>query len=78
LGTLIPFVVANFSMLGLAPFGALFSFGLAMVICGVLNRTPCPVRPMKAIGAIAATQAAQALTLTAGAVYASTLVTGAI
>jgi len=78
LGTLIPFVVAYLSMLGLAPFGVLFSFGLVMVVCGVVYRTPFPVQPMKAIGAVATTQAAQTLTVTAGAVYAASLVTGAI
>ena len=78
LGTLIPFVVAYLSMLGLAPFGVLFSFGLALVVCGVVYRTPFPVQPMKAIGAVATTQAAQTLTITAGAVYAASLVTGAI
>lgn len=78
LGTLIPFVVAYLSMLGLDPFGVLFSFGLAMVISGVVYRTPFPVQPMKAIGAVATTQAAQTLTVTAGAVYAASLVSGAI
>jgi len=78
LGTLIPFVVAYLSMLGLPPFGVLFSFGLALVACGAVYRTPFPVQPMKAIGAVATTQAAQTLTITAGAVYAASLVTGAI
>jgi hypothetical protein len=78
LGTLIPFVVAYLSMLSLDPFGVLFSFGLAMVVCGVVYRTPFPVQPMKAVGAIATTQAAQTLTVTAGAVYAASLASGAI
>ena len=76
LGTLIPFVVAYLSMLSLDPFGVLFSFGLAMVVAGLVYRTPFPVQPMKAAGAIATTQAAQTLTVTAGAVYAASLVTG--
>ncbi len=61
LGTLIPFVVAYLGVLGLPPFGVLFSFGLGMVVCGIVYRTPFPVQPMKAIGAVAATQAAQTL-----------------
>jgi MFS superfamily sulfate permease-like transporter len=76
LGTLIPFVVAYLSMLSLDPFGVLFSFGLAMVVAGLVYRTPFPVQPMKAAGAVATTQAAQTLTVTAGAVYAASLVTG--
>jgi len=39
--------------------GVLFAFGLAMLVCGVYYRTPMPVQPMKAIVAVAATQAAQ-------------------
>ncbi len=78
LGTLIPFVVAYLSMLNLDPFGVLFSFGVAMIACGMIYRTPFPVQPMKAVGAIATTQAAQTLTVTAGAVYAAGLASGAI
>ena len=36
LGTLIPFVVAYLSMLSLEPFGVLFSFGVAMIVCGLV------------------------------------------
>jgi MFS superfamily sulfate permease-like transporter len=78
LGTLIPFVVAYLSMLSLDPFGVLFSFGIAMIACGLIYRTPFPVQPMKAVGAIATTQAAQTLTVTAGAVYAAGLASGVI
>jgi hypothetical protein len=78
LGTLIPFVVAYLSMLSFDPFGVLFSFGAAMIVCGFVYRTPLPVQPMKAIGAIATTQAAQTLTVTAGAVYAAGLASGVI
>jgi MFS superfamily sulfate permease-like transporter len=78
LGTLIPFIVAYLSMLSLEPTGVLFSFGLAMVLCGLIYRTPFPVQPMKAVGAIATTQAAQTLTVTAGAVYAASLASGVI
>jgi MFS superfamily sulfate permease-like transporter len=78
LGTLIPFVVAYITVLGLDPFGILFAFGILMIACGLFYRTPFPVQPMKAIGAAAATQAAQTAVITAGAVYAATLVTGAL
>ena len=78
LGTLIPFVFAYLSMLSLDPFGVLFSFGVAMIVCGLIYRTPFPVQPMKVVGAIATTQAAQTLTVTAGAVYAAGLAGGVI
>ncbi len=78
LGTLIPFVVAYLSMLSLDPFGVLFSFGAALIICGLVYGTPFPVQPMKAIGAIATTQAAQTLTVSAGAVWAAGLASGII
>src|ERR1700743_2521822 len=78
LGTLIPFVVAYIAVLKIEPFGILFSFGSAMLICGLYYKTPFPVQPMKAIGAVAATQAAQTAVITQGAVYSAGLVTGAI
>jgi hypothetical protein len=57
-------------------FGVLLPFGLAMIVCGLVYRTPFPVQPMKAAGAIATTQAAQTLVITPAAVYAATLATG--
>jgi MFS superfamily sulfate permease-like transporter len=78
LGTLVPFVVAYIAVLGVDPFGVLFAFGVAMVACGLYYKTPFPVQPMKAIGAVATTQAAQTATITAGAVHAASLVTGLI
>jgi Molybdate transporter of MFS superfamily len=78
LGTLIPFVMAYIAVLKIEPFGILFSFGAAMLICGLYYKTPFPVQPMKAIGAVAATQAAQTAVITQGAVYSAGLVTGAI
>jgi MFS superfamily sulfate permease-like transporter len=76
LGTLIPFVVAYLAVVRVDPFGVLFSFGAAMLICGLYYRTPFPVQPMKAIGAIAATQAAQTATITPATLYAADLATG--
>ena len=78
LGTLVPFIVAYLAVLKMDPFGVLFAFGIAMVICGWLYRTPIPVQPMKAAGAIATTQAAQTLTITPAMVYGATFVTGLV
>lgn len=78
LGTLIPFVVAYIAVLKVDPFGILFSFGVAMVACGLYYRTPFPVQPMKAIGAVATTQAAQTATITPATVYGASLATGLI
>ena len=78
LGTLIPFVVAYIAVLKIDPFGILFAFGAAMVICGIYYKTPFPVQPMKVIGAVAATQAAQTAVITQAAVYSAGLVTGVI
>jgi Molybdate transporter of MFS superfamily len=46
LGSLIPFAVAYISVLKMDPFGILFSFGAAMVICGSYYKTPFPVQPI--------------------------------
>ena len=78
LGTLIPFVVAYITLLGMDPYGVLLAFGIAKIATGLFYRTPFPVQPMKAIGAVATTQAAQSLTITPAAVYGAGLVTGAI
>lgn len=76
LGTLIPFVVSYIAVLKMDPFGILFAFGIAMLICGLYYRTPFPVQPMKALGAAAVTQAAQTAVINAGVVYSAGLVTG--
>ncbi len=78
LGTLIPFVVAYIAVVRVDPFGILVSFGAAMVVCGILYRTPFPVQPMKAIGAVAATQTAQTATIMPATIYAASLATGLI
>lgn len=78
LGTLIPFVVAYIAVLGVDPFGVVLAFGVSLIACGLYYKTPFPVQPMKAIGAVATTQAAQTAAITAGAVYAASLVTGLI
>jgi MFS superfamily sulfate permease-like transporter len=76
LGTFIPFVVAYITVLKINPVGVLFAFGVAMVVCGLYYKTPFPVQPMKAIGAIAATQAAQTAVITQSTVYCASLATG--
>ena len=76
LGTFIPFVVAYITVLKMDPVGVLFAFGIAMIACGAYFKTPFPVQPMKAIGAIAATQAAQTAVITPSSVYCASLVTG--
>ena len=76
LGTLIPFVVAYIGMVGMDPFGILFAFGFALIVCGFYYRTPIPVQPMKAAGAVAATQAAQTAIITPAAVLGAGLATG--
>lgn len=76
LGTLIPFVVAYIGVLKMDPFGILFSFGATMVICGLYYKTPFPVQPMKAAGAVAITQAAQTAVITPAAVIGASLATG--
>ncbi len=75
LGTLVPFVVAYVEMVKIDPLGVLFAFGVALMFCGFYYRTPFPVQPMKAIGAAAATQAAQAA-ITPASICAAGLVTG--
>jgi predicted benzoate:H+ symporter BenE len=76
LGTLIPFVLAYITVMGLDPLGVLLGFGVCMVVSGLWYRTPFPVQPMKALGVVATTQAAQTATITPQAVYGAGLVTG--
>jgi hypothetical protein len=78
LGTLIPFSIAYIAVLRIDPFGILFTFGVAAIVCGLYYRTPFPVQPMKAIGAVAATQAAQTVVITQATIFSAGLVTGAI
>jgi MFS superfamily sulfate permease-like transporter len=78
LGTLVPFVVAYITLLKVDPCGILLAFGAAMIVTGFIHRTPFPVQPMKAIGAVATTQAAQTFVMTPATVYAAGLVTGVV
>src|SRR3990167_5802597 len=78
LGTLIPFVVAYISLLKMDPYGILLAFGIAKIVSGIYYQTPFPVQPMKAIGAVATTQAAQTIVITPAAVYGEGIVTGLV
>lgn len=78
LGTLIPFMAAYIGVLKMDPFGVLFAFGMCMLVCGLYYRTPFPVQPMKAIGAVAALQAVQTAVVTPAAVYSAALMTGVV
>ena len=78
LGTLVPFVVAYIGVLKMDAFGVLLAFGLAMLACGFIYRTPMPVQPMKAAGAIATTQAAQTIVITPAMVWGASLATGVL
>jgi hypothetical protein len=78
LGTLLPFVVAYIAVVKMDPLGVLLAFGATMIAVGFYYRTPMPVQPMKAIGAVAATQASQTFLVTPQAVAVSGLATGVI
>ncbi|EFL51291.1 sulphate transporter [Solidesulfovibrio fructosivorans JJ]] len=71
IGTLIPFVVAYITILGVDPLGLLFMFGVSKIAAGLFYKTPIPIQPMKAIGA-----AAVAGGITPAALFASGLTTG--
>jgi hypothetical protein len=68
-GTLIPFVVAYINLLGPGSFDVLLGVGASMIAVGFFYKTPFPVQPMKAIGAVAITQAAKTATVTASIMY---------
>jgi hypothetical protein len=73
LGTLIPFVIGYITINRMDPLGILVAFGLFMVITGHVFRTPVPVQPMKAMGAMAIAHSA---TVTHGMIWGAGLVTG--
>jgi predicted benzoate:H+ symporter BenE len=78
LGTLVPFLLAYVTVVGVAPAGMLLGFGVALVATGLCFRTPMAVQPMKAIGAVSIAGAAQTATVTPEAVAVAALATGAI
>jgi len=75
LGIFIPYVVAYVSVLEMDPVGILLAFGIALIACGLAYRTPMPVQPMKAVGALAVAQAGM---VSANAIVAAGLVSGAL
>ena len=77
IGTLIPFLVAYIVVAGVPAMGILFCFGVAMIVCGLYYRTPFPVQPMKAAGAVVATQASS-LAISVQAIYCASLLTGVV
>lgn len=78
LGTLIPFVVAYISVLDMDPCGILSTSGVALILAGLVFKTPFPVQPMKAIGAAAVSQAVGGIAVTSAMVTGAGLVTGLI
>ena len=78
LGTLVPFLLAYVTVVGVAPSGMLLGFGLALVATGMYYGTPQAVQPMKAIGAVSIAGAAQTATVTPEAVAVAALATGLI
>lgn len=78
LGTLVPFLLAYVTVVGVAPAGMLMGFGAALVATGLYYRTPMAVQPMKAIGAVSIAGAAQTATVTPEAIAVAALATGVI
>lgn len=78
LGTLVPFLLAYVTVVGVAPAGMLLGFGAALVAAGLYYRTPMAVQPMKAIGAVSIAGAAQTATVTPEAIAVAALATGVI
>lgn len=78
LGTLVPFLLAYVTVVGVAPSGMLLGFGLSLVATGLYYGTPQAVQPMKAIGAVSIAGAAQTATVTPEAVAVAALATGII
>jgi predicted benzoate:H+ symporter BenE len=78
LGTLVPFLLAYVTVVGIAPAGMLLGFGAALVATGLYYRTPMAVQPMKAIGAVSIAGAAQTATVTPEAIAVAALATGVI
>lgn len=79
LGTLVPFVAAYIAVLKMDAAAVLLGFGVALIAVGLIYRTPFPVQPMKAIGAVAISQSGHmALTVSGVVPVGAGLVTGVI
>lgn len=73
LGTLIPFVLGYITLNRMDPVGILVAFGLFKIFVGLYFKTPIPVQPMKAIGAMAI---ARSGSITPGMIWGSGIFTG--
>lgn len=78
LGTFLPFVLAYLSVLGMSSSGVFLSFGVSMIVVGLVYKTPFPVQPMKAIATVAVGQAAIGAGVSATTVSIAALLTGII
>jgi MFS superfamily sulfate permease-like transporter len=78
LGTLVPFLLAYVAVAKIDAAGILLTFGVAMIVVGLVYRTPFPVQPMKAIGSVAATHTAAGVALTGGTFHLAALLTGLV
>lgn len=78
LGTLVPFLLAYIAVMKIDAAGILLTFGAAMIVVGLVYRTPFPVQPMKAIGSVAATHTAAGVALTGATFHLAALVTGIV
>lgn len=78
LGTLIPFVAAYLAVVKLDPTAVLVAFGVTYIVVGAVYRTPFPVQPMKAIGAVATAQSVPVALLNPATIQAAGLVTAAV
>ena len=72
LGTFIPFVAAYITLNKMDPLGILVAFGVFKIFVGQYFKTPFPVQPMKAIGAMAI---AHPETITHGIIWGSGIFT---
>ncbi|MCL4799263.1 MAG: sulfate transporter [Burkholderiales bacterium] len=78
LGTLVPFLLAYVALASVPSVGLLFTFGVALIVSALIYRTPFPVQPMKAIGAVAATNVAAGASLGPEAFALAALLTGVV
>ncbi len=66
---LIPFVVACITIVKVEPLGLLFMICIALLAFSVYYRTPLPIHPMKAIGAVAESGDSVYIKLTASPIH---------
>lgn len=76
LGTLLPYLIAYVAVVMIDPADMLPVFGAAQIASGWFYRTPFPVQPMKASGAIATQPAGNGTAVTPDMVGTAGLITG--